>query len=77
VLNARPVSHVALSHFDLAAHRDYYDVDLFAALKFLVMENERKLTLLVQSRTAFGALLPKNHPLSEIDIKTVELRGKP
>ncbi|MDD5320114.1 MAG: hypothetical protein PHD43_05775 [Methylococcales bacterium] len=73
----RPVSHVALSHFDLAAHRDYYDVDLFAALKFLVMENERKLTLLVQSRTAFGALLPKNHPLSEIDIKTVELRGKP
>ena len=77
VLNARSTAQVALSHFDLAAHRKYYDVDLFAALRYLVMENGRKLTLLVQSHTAFGALLPKNHPLSEIDIKTVELRGKP
>lgn len=77
VLNTRAVSQIAVSHFDLAARRKYYDVDLFAALRFLVMENGRKLTLLVQSRTAFSALLPKNHPLSEIDIKTVELRGKP
>jgi hypothetical protein len=77
VLNARAVSQVALTRFDLAPYMDYYDVDLFAALRFLVMENGRKLALLVQSRTAFGALLPRNHPLSEIDIKTVELRGKP
>jgi len=77
VLNARPVSQVALTRFDVVPYMDYYDVDLFAALRYLVMENGRKLTLLVQSHTAFGALLPKNHPLSEIDIKTVELRGHP
>lgn len=66
---------LALTHFDLAAHRKTYGVDLFASLRYLTMEL-RKLVLLVQSRTPFAALLPDGHPLSEIDIKTVELRGR-
>ena len=41
------------------------------------MMDMRKLTLLVQSRTPFAALLPRDHPLSDIDIKTVELRARP
>ena len=36
----------------------------------------RKLVLLAQSRTHFAALLPREHPLSAIDIKTVELPGR-
>jgi len=34
---------------------------------------ERPLTLLVQSRAPFMELLPKGHPLSAIDMATVEL----
>ena len=67
-------SKLILTHFDLASHRAYYDVDLFSTLRYLIMEM-RKLTLLIQSRTPFGALLPRDHPLSDMDIKTVELRG--
>ena len=76
LLEARSTTRVALTHFDLVPYRRYYDVDLFAGLRFLMMER-RKLTLLVQSRTPFAALLPKDHPLSDIDIKTVELRARP
>lgn len=72
----RPPIHLCLHHFDLAAHRDYYDMDLFSSLRYLTMET-RQLVLLVESRTAFGALLPADHPLSAMDFKTVELRGKP
>ncbi len=75
LLMSRSSTRVALTHFDLAPHRRYYDVDLFAALRFLMMDR-RKLTLLVQSRTPFAALLPRDHPLSDIDIKTVELRAR-
>ena len=74
VFSSRPgVSHIALTHFDLTLYRPQYGVDLFAALRYLIMDS-RKLVLLVQSRTSFAALLPRGHPLSEIDIKTVELR---
>ncbi|MCB1919188.1 MAG: toll/interleukin-1 receptor domain-containing protein [Candidatus Competibacteraceae bacterium] len=76
LLKARSNTRVVLTHFDLAHDRSYYDVDLFAALRFLMMDM-RKLTLLVQSRTPFAALLPKDHPLSDLDIKTVELRARP
>lgn len=65
---------VGLTHFDLAPHRAGYDVDLFAALRWLVMEERRPLVLLVQSRAPLMRLLPANHPLSEIDAVTVELR---
>jgi hypothetical protein len=33
----------------------------------------RKLVLLVHSRRPFATLLPPDHPLSTIDVKTVEL----
>jgi hypothetical protein len=75
-LSARPRSRLALSHFDLAAARPVYGVDLFAALRYLVMDS-RKLVLLAQSRRPFATLLPAGHPLSEITgIQTVELRGR-
>jgi hypothetical protein len=75
LLVARSAAKVALTHFDLVPHRPYYDVDLFAALRYFIME-ARKLVLLVQSRTSFSALLPCNHPLSVIDIKTVKLQAQ-
>ena len=74
MLEQRDRSWIALTHFDLAGSRNY-NVDLFAALRYHTMES-RRLVLLVQSRTGFPALLPGEHPLSEIEIKTVELRGR-
>src|SRR5512135_1734298 len=76
VLTSHHTARVALIHFDWAAHRPEYELDLFAALRYLTMES-RKLVLLIQSRTPFTALLPHDHPLSSIDLKTVELRGQP
>jgi hypothetical protein len=75
-LSARTRSRLVLTHFDLATGRPAYGVDLFAALRYLVMDS-RKLVLLVQSRRPFAALLPVGHPLSEITgLQTVELRGR-
>ncbi len=73
-LAARRRSRLTLTHFDLAAHRPAYGVDLFAALRYLVTES-RQLVLLVQSRRPFATLLPVGHPLSESGLQTVELRG--
>ncbi len=76
-LKARsPVARVTLTHFDLAPFRPYYDVDLFASLRYWIMD-ARKVVILAQSRTPFGTLLPRPHPLSDIDIKTVELHQQP
>jgi hypothetical protein len=72
-LGSLGTSRLALSHFDLAYHRWREDVDLFASLRYFIMET-RSLVLLVQSRAPFETFLPPNHPLSKIDIKTVELR---
>ena len=69
------VSRVAVTHFDLAAHRADYDVNLFSALRHVIMES-RKLVLLIQSRQPFASLLPRGHPLSDIDIRTVEIKGR-
>jgi hypothetical protein len=71
----RPVQ-IAMRHFDEVRQRPY-GVDFFSTLRWLVMEPPRPLVLLVQSYTPFGALLPRDHPLSAIDIKTVELTGSP
>lgn len=78
VLVEREFTWLALTHFDIVARRhDRYQVDLFAALRALMTDEPRKLALLVQSRAPFATLLPRDHPLSAIDMKTVELRGKP
>ncbi|MFM8331009.1 MAG: toll/interleukin-1 receptor domain-containing protein [Candidatus Methylumidiphilus sp.] len=65
---------LCLSHFDLAAHRDYYDVDLFSTLRYLNMET-RQLVLVIQSRCSFASLLPMGSPLSVLDVKTIQLNG--
>jgi TIR domain len=75
LLSSRRLSRLILTHFDLAAHRQTYGVDLFAALRFMVMES-RQLVLLVQSRRPFATLLPAGNPLSEINLQTVVLRGR-
>jgi TIR domain len=74
-LSERRLSWIAIEHFDLVATRPHYGIDLFAALRYLLMES-RKLVLLVQSRAPFATLLPQDHPLSSIDLKTVELNGR-
>lgn len=66
--------YLVLKHFDLVNMREYGD-DLLFALLHLIMD-DRKLTLLVQSRRAFAELIAGDHPLSSIDIKTVELNGR-
>jgi hypothetical protein len=75
VLTNRRLTRVALMHFDCVAHRPDYETDLFIALRYLTMES-KKLVLLIQSRTPFATLLPRNHPLSSIDLKTIELNGR-
>jgi hypothetical protein len=74
VISLRPLSRLALLNFDHVSHRYEDKVDLFSALRFLVMDS-RKLVLLAESRTPFAALLPADHPLSQMDLKTVELKG--
>src|SRR5262245_7492773 len=73
-LSARQMSHIAMLRLDHATHRNY-GVDLFSTLRFLIMES-RKLALLAQSRQHFAQLVPRDHPLSSIDLKTVELNGR-
>ena len=75
VLSQFGKTHLVMTHFDLVAHRESYGVDLFAALRYLLMES-KSLVLLAQSRTPFAALLPRDNPLSTIDMKTIELQGR-
>jgi hypothetical protein len=74
-LSEKRLSRIAIEHFDLVSARHHYGVDLFAALRYLLMES-RKLVLLVQSRAPFATLLPQDHPLSTINLQTVELNGR-
>ena len=74
-LSGQSFRRLALTHFDLAAHRKEYDVNLFASIRYLVMDS-RQLVLLIQSRQPFATLLPLGNPLSEIDLMTVELRAR-
>jgi hypothetical protein len=68
---------LALTSFDHVSHRmSHYGLDLFVALRDLIMD-ARRLTLLVTSHAPFATLMPRDHPLSTIDIKTVELKGRP
>jgi hypothetical protein len=66
--------YLAMIHFDNVSRRGYGE-DLFSALRHLIMES-RKLTLLVQSRQMFTELIAGDHPLSTIDVRTVELNGR-
>ena len=76
-LPSHRTARVALIKFDLAARRPEYELDLFAALRHLTTQ-PRKLVLLVQSRIPFAALLPPDHPFASwVELKTVELKGRP
>jgi hypothetical protein len=64
---------LAFLHFENAAHRNKaYGVELFHALRYLM--EQRKLVLLVESRVHFRDLIPRDHPLSNMNLATVELR---
>ena len=65
---------LALVHFDLVPERSAYGLDFFSTLRYLIMES-KTVSLLIQSRNHFVNLLPSNHPLSAIDMATVELKG--
>ncbi len=65
---------LALLHFDMTEDRlSEYGVDLFAAVRNLI--EERRLVVLVQSRRPFVQLVPREHPLSMVQLNTVELDG--
>ena len=66
---------LALVHFDMAAYRDTYGVDFFAALRYLVTETSN-LVLLIQSRRSFESLLPRDHPLSNLPLLQVRLGAR-
>ena len=67
---------LALMHFDnVRARKKIYGADFFFALRHLISD-ERKLVLLAESRAPFKELLPKDHPLSSLHPKLVELRGR-
>lgn len=72
-LNQRPVTRLALLHYDHAARRDYSD--LVVALRYHLMETQ-KLVLLIQSRRPFHGLIAPDYPVSPIDLVTVELRSR-
>jgi hypothetical protein len=73
ILNDMPKpSRIAVCSFDLAPHRRSYGLDLYASLRWMIA-NTRQIVLLVESRTPFNALLPRDNPLSKIDLKTVTL----
>jgi hypothetical protein len=66
---------LALTHFEnVQARKRAYGVDLFFTLRHLTSD-ERKLVLLVESRTPFKELFPRDHPLSGLHLDTIELRG--
>lgn len=68
---------LAFRHFEhVASPERNYGLDLFNALRHFVSD-ERKLVLLVESRTPFRDLLPRDHLLSRLQLHSVELRGLP
>jgi hypothetical protein len=68
-------ARVIITHFDVVVDRPYYDMNLFAAMRY-VLTKSRKLVLLIQSRKSFAKILPRENPLSSISsLRTVELRA--
>jgi TIR domain len=76
VLNQLGRSRLVLRHFDMILNRPDYGINLWTTLSYMVM-NTRQLVILAQSRTPLAALLPHNHPISNLQVETVELRAHP
>ena len=67
---------MALTHFDnIRARRKAYGADIFFALRYLI-NDQRKIVLLVESRAPAKELLPRDHPLSGLTFEMVELKEK-
>jgi hypothetical protein len=66
---------LVMRHTDHVAHRPVYGIDLFAALRHAM--EQRQLVLLLQSRASFATLMPRDHPLSKMELSTVEMVGDP
>lgn len=64
---------ICIENFDLAADRHLkgYDINFFACLRWMLEEG--KLNILFISKVPLGALLPKDNPLSEINVKMIVL----
>jgi transcriptional regulator with XRE-family HTH domain len=74
-LDTRKPGYVIVTHFDHVALPDRqaeYGVDLFNTIRWY-STNRRMLALLLVSRRPLSDLLPKDHPLSGLDARTVEL----
>ncbi|RJQ69171.1 MAG: TIR domain-containing protein [Desulfobacteraceae bacterium] len=64
---------LVLLHFENVGHRmNTYGVDLFHVLRYLL--EQRKLVLLIESRQPFKNLIPHDHPLSNMNLDSIELR---
>jgi len=74
VLDTCDHAWVALKHFDKAFERNYGS-DFYSSLRYLITDQKR-LTLLVQSRATFASCLPPNHALSYLEMETIELRSR-
>ena len=73
-LKQRKNTMLAFLRFDMVLRRPY-QVDFFANLRFHL--EERNLTMLVESKSPFASLLPREHPMSSLSsIKQVELNGR-
>ena len=72
----RTKSYMALVHFDFVLKRPQYDANLFGALRYLVVD-QQKLVLLIQSRAPLPTLLPPDNPMSSpfTSLKMVELKA--
>lgn len=68
-------STLTLKHFDYIHRLTGYDLNFFATLRYLIMSS-RKLVLLAHSQVEIESILPKDHPFSHLDVKTVDLRCK-
>jgi hypothetical protein len=69
------VIRLGFIHFDYIKKHFHSDIDLFATLRYLIMDS-RRLVLFAQSHEPFSQLLPDKHPLSLINIKNIILQGR-
>ena len=72
-----PHGWLALQHFDAVGTRQSeYTIELFRELRYRAT-TRRKLTLLLQSRSPYGIVLPHGHPMSEIPCHEIRLNKMP
>jgi hypothetical protein len=73
-LSDLPHAMLCLRHFDRVAYRSY-GPDFFSALKYLVNDC-RKLVLLIESRVPYVSFLPVSDSFSKLQATLVELKGR-